>query len=632
MNDIEKVRIITCAWGASYVEDMMELQLPAVLAPDNVPALAKEFNCELVLLTKRKHTQFVEQHPTCAELRRYCSVDIRSIDDLVACKRQYGISLTLIYHRGFADLGHKMIDTFLLFLNSDWILANGSYKNLIPLIKRGERMIYAPGYCTEAEAVTGWLNDNKARNENCIDIGNREMAGQILANLHPCIEAKTINRQSFSMHVFDQFYWRVDENTMLGRQMPIGVIGMRPEQVVHKAETFWDFGFPQTFCPTNKGIVLDDSDNFLMLELRPRDTYSHFMELGWPSEAKIAADLSTYQPTYHRESGKHELILHSTDLPATLGDARRKMASFVDSVYAQFKPEQQNDGIHPFWVAGYSEVMEAANNWRSRSMARSDDLPQSKEKYAQGLADTSIQHQFSLRSIGSKVLGFFIGRYPSVTRLHPYRPMVDLFRSVLDEIKVPTKPRVLFISSTEVSLAAIMPAQFQGAVRIFIDDLLDISAPGVLPSGETEPFHLIIIELDQNHFDDISTAIQRLNEAEVKFVHVAICISDFNFIKLDKKGAINLLSRLPSTYDIQTFFCANPFSAMVIQAIKRATSRSTDNSFRRRFIDAAYISLLPFYVILQFFWRERYGRRAKREYISGMIIKMTSRNNREDYL
>jgi len=47
------------------------------------------------------------------------------IDDLIA-PAVYGVTLTLAYMRGVADSGDRMVDTHFVFLNSDFVLADGS--------------------------------------------------------------------------------------------------------------------------------------------------------------------------------------------------------------------------------------------------------------------------------------------------------------------------------------------------------------------------------------------------------------------------------------------------------------------------------------------------------------------------
>ena len=42
--DRQTLRIVSTAWGENYVSDFLEFCLPALLAPNNVPALVEHFD------------------------------------------------------------------------------------------------------------------------------------------------------------------------------------------------------------------------------------------------------------------------------------------------------------------------------------------------------------------------------------------------------------------------------------------------------------------------------------------------------------------------------------------------------------------------------------------------------------
>jgi hypothetical protein len=52
----KRVRVISYAWGDKYVDDFLDLTLPALLADGNVPELARRFEVEFVFLSVRPRT------------------------------------------------------------------------------------------------------------------------------------------------------------------------------------------------------------------------------------------------------------------------------------------------------------------------------------------------------------------------------------------------------------------------------------------------------------------------------------------------------------------------------------------------------------------------------------------------
>src|SRR5262249_23946321 len=98
-------RIITCAWGEKYVGELLTIELPALLAPGNLPYVASVVTCELVILTERALFSRVLNDVTVRRARELCSVRLIEIDDLIPDRDQYGMAITYALHRGFRDLG-----------------------------------------------------------------------------------------------------------------------------------------------------------------------------------------------------------------------------------------------------------------------------------------------------------------------------------------------------------------------------------------------------------------------------------------------------------------------------------------------------------------------------------------------
>src|SRR5438874_9927122 len=101
-------RVITTAWGEDYIDELLSLTLPALLAPGNLPELVKAFSCEFVLVTESRFFDRIRSAPIFTRLQKYCDARLLSIDDLVSHRGSYGLTLTYAYHRAFADLGERM--------------------------------------------------------------------------------------------------------------------------------------------------------------------------------------------------------------------------------------------------------------------------------------------------------------------------------------------------------------------------------------------------------------------------------------------------------------------------------------------------------------------------------------------
>jgi hypothetical protein len=343
------VRLVTFAWGRDYLDNLLDFALPAALAPGNLPALAAVFDCTVAIVTEDKLFNYVRAHPIIKKLEQVCPVALVPLDDLVSDPWQYGITLAYALFRGFADLGPAMTDTYILFLNADFILADGCYAKLIDRIRSAERVHLAPSYCTVEEQLRPLLRKAKKQNAGILAIPPRKMAELILAHSHNTIRAKTVNQSVFEFEYADQFYSKVDAHTLIGHQMPIALIGMRPERQLTDLNTFWDWGIVYELCPSQQLTVIGDSDDFLIMELRHKDRSMDSILLGRSPPKQVARRLMGHITQYQVDNAQFELLLHSHALPSDLAEARRELRAHVDHVLRHLR-SVPNYRRHPQWL------------------------------------------------------------------------------------------------------------------------------------------------------------------------------------------------------------------------------------------------------------------------------------------
>lgn len=341
-------RVITYAWGEEYVDTLLTLTLPALLAPGNLPHVASEVPCELVIVTERRFFSKFHSHTTIARIRKVCPIRLVRLDDLIVAKDKYGMTLTYVLHRAFSDLGPAMTEHWQIFLNADFILADGSLRNVIHHLSRGERIVASPSYCTIAEEVIPGLRKHLDTATSTLSISHRQLARLALQHRHAVIRGKTVNQTSFHMRYADQFYWSVDDGTLIGYQMPVAIVGLRPERYVAEPNSYWDYGLIWEYCPRAEICVIGDSDDFVMLELRNKSVAHDQIIPGPPDKKAIAERMITWVTLYQQYFLNFPLTLHDRDLPPIIDDCRVKLRSFVDEVMSNTPPLPSHIK-HPQW-------------------------------------------------------------------------------------------------------------------------------------------------------------------------------------------------------------------------------------------------------------------------------------------
>src|ERR1700752_1591870 len=90
---IRPTRIITYAWGEKYINELLSMTLPALLAPGNLPYVASVVPCELVILTQQASFSRILGDVTVRKIRDLCGVRLVEIDDLIPSPDQYGMAI-----------------------------------------------------------------------------------------------------------------------------------------------------------------------------------------------------------------------------------------------------------------------------------------------------------------------------------------------------------------------------------------------------------------------------------------------------------------------------------------------------------------------------------------------------------
>ena len=346
----QPVRVIVYAWGKSYVDRMLNNAVASLLAPGNLPALSGFFDCTLIVVTEEKLFGYVDTHHLIRWAKSLCQVRLISLDDLIGEPWQYGISLAHALFRGFSELGAAMTQTYLLFLNADFVLADGCYERLIPHMERGELVLLSPSYCVVEEEVEPILEEISDSRRRALVLPPRQLARIIIDNRHNTIRAKTINQQQVHFEYMDQAYWKIDDDTIIAHQMPISVVAMRPETALTDINTFWDWGIVYEFCPSRRLTVLDDSDEFLMLELRNEAAHRDLVRPGPTNPQTAAAGMRGYITQYQLDNARFGLTLHAQALPPAIDEARASLRAFFDELLRQLQGHVPDHRNHPQWI------------------------------------------------------------------------------------------------------------------------------------------------------------------------------------------------------------------------------------------------------------------------------------------
>lgn len=351
MVDMPKVRFLTVIWGERYIEEFSQISLPSFLAAGNLPFLAQAADLEILIMTSEDSREAFQREPAFKALEALCPVRFIFIDDLITTGN-YGVTLTLAYARGVMDSGAEQTSTYFVFMNSDFVLADGSLRTLAEKIAEGHPCIMAPSLRACAEPVLPVLAKSVDRNSNRLSMLPRDMVQLAFDNPHPTVIGKTITQDFVNCTTHNQIYWQVDPTTILGRYHLIFMLAIKPERPMPPVNSYCDYGFVPELVPSGRFLVLDDSDDFFMLELQRAEQEKQFLHCGRIGVKEMARELSVWTTREHRRFAEWDVVFHSGDLPSNLEAVCNDAAAFIGSMHRTMKRKAVDHVRHFYWVFG----------------------------------------------------------------------------------------------------------------------------------------------------------------------------------------------------------------------------------------------------------------------------------------
>ena len=358
-----RVRFLTAIWGERYIEEFSRISLLSFLSPGNLPALAQTSDLEVLILTSEASLEVFHREPAFKALQAICSVKFIVIDDLIATGN-YGVTLTLAYARGIQDSGAEQTNTYFVFMNSDFVLADGSLKTLSAKIAAGQPCIMAPSLRACSEAVMPVLANSVDRATGYLALPSRKLVQIAFDNLHPTVIGKTVTQNFIRCTTHNQIYWQVDPATFLGRYHLIFMLAIKPERPMPPVNSYCDYGFVPELVPSGTFAILNDSDDFFMLELQPARQERQYLLCGRPNLREIARELSVWTTREHRRFADVDVVFHAGDLPPSLDRIRKQAAEFMTDLRRMMR-KPVDHARHFYWVMG-------VESWLTRRIAETN--------------------------------------------------------------------------------------------------------------------------------------------------------------------------------------------------------------------------------------------------------------------
>jgi hypothetical protein len=424
------IKVLEPVWGYDFTQQFLDVSLPTLLAPGNLPALAKALPTEFIFLTGRRDEPMIRESAGYRRLSTICPVSFHLIDDIIT-ERNHSTTVTLAFAGAVRRTGKAMLDTCFFFLVSDYIIADGSLAAAIKPMLAGASAVQAGNFQVIAEDALPWVERELEQGQEVLVLPPRRLMQQALTCMHPATIANTVNLPVSHNSHSNRFFWRVDADTLIGRFYLLHMLCIRPEVVDFVIGASCDYSFVPEMCPSGNVAIMTDSDQYLVIEAQPRQHEADFLRLGPALPKQIASSLSEWTTALHRDNVRHTLTFHGAGLPHSLSSVIEEADAFISEIGRSLKSKPMPHRGHPYWRGAI-----AAHHGQIGRRPNEDDWQLMLGRRA----------TWSTRMIG-RVHNLLLGRAPHVRRWHPRWTDFERPRSALEQLLDDPEKRLLIVSS-----------------------------------------------------------------------------------------------------------------------------------------------------------------------------------------
>jgi hypothetical protein len=452
-----EVALLVPVWGYSFVCQFLEFSLPTLLAPGNIPGVVGILPFRVIALSSEADEPLIRSHPNWQRLQHLCPAEIRLIDDLIT-DGNHSATITLAFARAMQNCGLAIVDTCFILWMCDYLVADGSLNTLIRHFQKGASAILAGNFQIVAEDAAPLLRNKIDPDSSAIAITSRELIAWSLGLLHPATAANIINFGLIHNAHINRLFWRVDEETLIGRFYLMHPIGVRPEIGNCEVGASFDYSFIPEMCPSDNIIILTDSDDYCVVEMQRRDHEEQELLPGPIRKERLANSLSQWTTAQHRSNARRTIVFHAGETPSNLDQTVAEADGFINGVERLLAPEPCPHRGHPYWVGSI-----AVNRARTGRMLSKADW--------RFLLDDAAPDRWLAKLIRRLRLRI-VGTLPEVTRFHPrwpdYQPLYQVLKRAVSD-----NHRLLLVADQAVIFSHWLVRTSGNVATLEIDRLLD---------------------------------------------------------------------------------------------------------------------------------------------------------------
>lgn len=344
------LHVLLPVWGPAYRRQCLEVLLPSLLAPGNLPAIAAAIPVVFILSTRERDIPAFHRHPAWQALAALCEARLESLDMLLS--EASAVVLTLFYARAIRATGEAAYDIGFVFLTADYVLADGALGEVLRRLQNGADAVLSGNFQISAEAARHRLAA-PAPGE-ALTISPRALVRLGLEALHPATQVCLAGETAPALHDTraNRVFWRAGRDALVGRFYLLHMIAIRPVALDVCIAATCDYSFVPEFCPSGRIETITDSDMYIVAEVQPTRAGLQDWRPGPLGPKALAASLASWVTPQHRRNAGHPLCYHAASLDTFTADravAIAESAQFIAETEHLLGPVTHPHRHHPNW-------------------------------------------------------------------------------------------------------------------------------------------------------------------------------------------------------------------------------------------------------------------------------------------
>jgi hypothetical protein len=340
-----KFHVFLAVWGDSYIDPMVNLTIPSMLFPNNLPTLAARHECKVIFFTRQSEEARIRAAPSVAKLAEIAAVEFVHFNPEAA--RHPYLAMSQAHRHGGEEA--RKVGARAIVACPDIAFSDGSLAHIGKLAELGKSAVMYPGHRivqeTSAPAFARRLQQGDP-------VSARELVAFTFEHLHPLTRSLYFDSDQFTEWP-SICCWRVGDKGLLSRCFhphPIMVDFSRIESMEVLKTQAIDGTFVSEGLSNWDDVHLEtDSDNLHFCSFTPRDAlYSYSLRrsryASIPKVRRFAYGNPRFVDALHRSFFAKAIKMHVGDLDDAWGRLEADTAKIAAAILQPPSPMARNAG------------------------------------------------------------------------------------------------------------------------------------------------------------------------------------------------------------------------------------------------------------------------------------------------